>query len=166
MAHDNEVITDEPTTHEVYRIDADDYINEMCDDGPLTSAVESEPGSPDTEAVLLAKKNLSRLPKGYKRGAPKESLSALTEAQLKRAEAMQSKIKLENDRLDFDNRWKVREYELKEMELEFKKEQLVFDQKMRLLEIEKEERMEKFKIEQEMKLQIDLAKLKNYTNPC
>jgi len=115
----------------------------------------------DEANVSIMRKKLTSNPKTFKKSGPRESLSALTEAQLKRAETMAEKVKIESQRLEYDNQWRAKEFELKQQEVNMRKEQLDSDERIRILQIEKDERVDKFKIEQEVKLQLELAKLKN-----
>jgi hypothetical protein len=60
---------------------------------------------------------------------------------------------VEEKRLESELHWKEKELTLAEKLVDTEKE-------IKLLEIEKDERVARFRIEQEMKLQLELAKLK------
>ncbi len=132
---------------------------------PSTPAIEFS-----KEEVAKARKQLTT-PKSYGKGIQKDAVSALTEAQNKRAEAILLKTQVESDRLQAEREWKREQLEFEKekqltfdihraSELKLKEMEIEKNEKLRILELEKDERIAKYKIELEMKLQLDLAKLK------
>jgi hypothetical protein len=126
----------------------------------------TQPEETEEEAtyVLANKVGLTKT-KTMKKTKPNDSLTALTEAQLKRAEAVSAKVELDRTRLEYEDRWKSEALDLDRKRFESDKELRMLEsqkeERLKILELEKEERLERFKIEQEFKLQLDLAKLKN-----
>lgn len=104
-----------------------------------------------------------------RRSQPSKKHSASTTTTSAESEANSSfedrwkmeELKLQHEKLQMEKLRQQWERDLKEKELEVRRKDIETNERLRILEIEKEERMEKFKIEQDCKLQLELANIKN-----
>jgi len=162
------------TSDDIVENNVDNIIFELNEEDEIPQLDLSDSPNFDDNAASVSKyrKKLCVEPKSWKKGIQKGSISALTEIQAKRVESLNSKIQLEERRLEAENKWRDTQYEFerekfqahsnqREIELRLKERELEKDERLRIMEFEKEERVAKFKIEQEMKLQLELAKLKH-----